>query len=78
MATNSEELSGQAEQLKNVISHFKVNGNSERRNRRKAPSQKLITERKKVDNKYKNTDLDKGIDIDLNTDDDLDDEFERF
>ena len=78
MATNSEELSGQAEQLKNVISHFKVNGNSERRNRRKTPSQKLITERKKVDNKYKNTDLDKGIDIDLNTDDDLDDEFERF
>lgn len=77
MATNSEELSRQAEQLRVVISHFKVDDITESRDRRNVKPQRLITERKKT--KFKHyQDSDKGIDIDLNSKDDLDDEFERF
>jgi len=74
MATNSEELSSQAEQLRIVISHFKVESTNESKHPRKKAPQKLITERKKMNFK----DPDKGIDIDLNTKDNLDDDFERF
>ena len=78
MATNSEELSSQAEQLRSVISHFKIDGISNSKNRRNVSPQKLIS--KKNLEEFKNNPIEsgKGIDIDLNTPDALDDEFERF
>lgn len=74
MATNSEELSSQAEQLINVISHFKIEGyNKKRKNHREY--HKLIEDKKYF---TKKDNLNKGINIDLDKDDTLDDEFERF
>lgn len=77
MATNSEELSRQAEQLVNVIAHFKIDGYNESRRRNKQPSQRLITERKKS-KEYGTLNDSSGVDINLNSEDNLDDEFERF
>lgn len=77
MATNSEELSSQAEQLKSVISYFKVDGLAENKFQTGEKSQKFITERKK-DKKKPVQEMGKGIEIDLNKNDDLDDDFERF
>lgn len=78
MATNSEELSSQAEQLVNVISHFKIAGLNESRRNRNTPSQRLITQRNKIEYSKGTLDDNSGVDIDLNTPDSLDDEFERF
>lgn len=74
MATNSEELSSQAEQLINVISHFKIEGYNKRRRNHKE-YHKLIEDKKYNPVQHN---LNKGINIDLDKDDTLDDEFERF
>ncbi|MFK5857079.1 MAG: methyl-accepting chemotaxis protein [Bacteroidota bacterium] len=78
MATNSEELASQSEQLISVISYFKIGDTSEIQKRKKVSKQKLITERKSFKH-TRNQDIDDGgIDIDLSTNDELDDDFERF
>ncbi len=78
MATNSEELSSQAEQLVSVISHFKIAGHKARKAKEYSNSRKLIAERKSSGFKNAGKNYSKGVDIDLSTPDDLDDEFERF
>lgn len=76
MATNSEELSSQAEQLVSAISHFKISGASNRRYRKYENSPKLISEKRRTTDT--NLSDDEGIDIDLNSNDSIDKEFERF
>ncbi len=76
MATNSEELSSQAEQLVSVISHFKIAGLKETRRTDNHISQKLISNRQTK--KFNTLDDNTGVNIDLNTQDALDDDFERF
>lgn len=76
MATNSEELSSQAEQLVGAISHFKLNNVTNRRNRKYENSPKLITEKRKIPDL--DSQDDDGIDIDLTANDSIDNEFERF
>ncbi len=78
MATNSEELSSQSEQLLSVISYFKIDNIQNERRTRKSTPQRLITERKNVKTAHRQPDNESGIDIELNSNDDLDDDFERF
>jgi len=78
MATNSEELASQSEQLINVISHFKIESIGQHRHQKSTKKQRLITEKKNHEYLYNNDNNNSGIDIDLNTTDSLDDDFERF
>jgi len=78
MATNSEELASQSEQLINVIAHFKINSFGGRRPRRNVEKQRLITEKKNPKFSSNNDNNNSGINIDLDANDNLDDDFERF
>ncbi len=73
MATVAEEMAAQAEQLNNSISFFNI-GNK-KQEKRKTPTKyiehKSIRENKKLEKQ-------KGIELDLNSQDDLDSEFETF
>ena len=74
IATNSEELSSQADQLINVVKHFKISDFS--LNKKKSlSSKKLIEEKSKF---FEPKSVNTGININLDSNDDLDDEFERF
>lgn len=76
MATNSEELSSQAEQLASVIGHFKIKGREDMTKKSQTRKPKLITEKNIKDSGMLRND--DGINIDLGSKDNLDDEFERF
>ncbi|NOY49403.1 MAG: methyl-accepting chemotaxis protein [Chlorobi bacterium] len=78
MATNSEELSGQAEQLLNVIAHFKIETIDKYASKTRENRHKLLTDNKVVDYGRQDNVGARGVDIKLDDDSKLDDEFEKF
>ena len=75
MATVAEELAAQAEQLSNNIKFFKL-GNSNKPVQKKTSTPKYIEQ--KSNSRNTSTKTTKGIDLNLDSKDDLDNEFETF
>jgi methyl-accepting chemotaxis protein len=76
LSTNAVELSAQAEQLKEIISFFKLS-NSDSGKRKFRPEAKDKT-KQQPNFEETNREVKRGVVIDLGEPDDLDDEFERF
>ena len=77
MATVAEELSAQAEQLSNSIKFFNI-GNSDKIKPKKSSTQKFISQKSNYKSPKTETKTKKGFILDLNSNDDIDNEFETF
>ncbi len=81
MASSSEELSGQAEQTKEVVSFFKIDNQTRkaiRKNKKKTSRQSDQSNEKIVQQAAENKDSEKNKGIDINMDTNVDEDFERF
>ncbi|MBN1650276.1 MAG: HAMP domain-containing protein [Bacteroidales bacterium] len=76
MATVAEELAAQAEQLSNSIRFFNIGSTTKNKIEKKSTAPKYIAEKAKSRPVIKENP--KGIDLDLDSKDDLDNEFETF
>lgn len=83
MATSSEELAIQAEQLKDIVGFFKVDDNKKHTTKTPnfqeyKPKSKPVETAKVVKPKIQNNIESKGFDIKLSNNENLDNEFESF
>jgi len=76
MATVAEEMSAQAEQLSNSIGFFNIGKKAKKEERKRKKTTKYIEHKRTP--KTKKLEKQKGIELDLNSQDDLDSEFETF
>lgn len=76
MATVAEEMSAQAEQLSNSISFFKIEKKATKKEQKRKKVTKYIEHKSTPENKV--LEKQKGVELDLNSQDDLDSEFETF
>jgi len=76
MATVAEELAAQAEQLSNSIRFFNIGSSTKSKTEKKTTTTKYIAEKAKSSPAIK--EKPKGISLDLDSKDDLDNEFETF
>lgn len=79
MATSSEELASQADQLRETISYFIIDDKSKFNNKNNNSLKQFVPEKKlKTNNLNKQNKQDNGVQIKLNENDTLDNEFESF
>ncbi len=82
MATSSEELAGQAQQLMELISFFKIEEDSARKQKplvtkEQTPTHSTVVSEKKVQKKPEQPKIQKGVNINMGKDN-LDSNYERF
>jgi len=78
MSASAEELSAQAEQLKELISVFKINNLKEEATEEKEDKEENLAKKTKQKEKIVSEQKNEKLNINLSSDDDADDEFEKF
>lgn len=76
MATVAEEMAAQAEQLSNSISFFNIGNSRQPKTTAKPAARKYLQQKSNIRTTNKN--IQKGIDLNMDNQDDLDNEFETF